>query len=1697
MRIFRMKMIYKFIILITSIFATFSVAQPAFASFEPGQLNNLYNGLYSNSIINESKLLKPYLSGQQEEIIDPQSGSLTFKETDISLPGKDGLDLSIARIYNSSQSEMTSKRARVEYEPYWASETVKGGWYAYRNGYNLITGELVTEWYAGTGESDCHLYANLYWDDPYDGNVRYESTYHVKYFDSYTTWYEKFRIVTISYPDKYNYLESRYNLGYGWALALPSVQIEQGNLYFHDGTGAVYEVESSYNWTDSTGTNLKNYPEKTVAFKSDNGSYNNGQVGSSYKLITADQRTTYFSLDGRLIGIKDRFGNEIKFTHVNRRINGVSYPFISRIQDSVGRIIEFSYEDTINDSDAIFNGEKITVRVNDPQKSKSLSFEYTKWRTESTWYEDGKKWYNPYLWRVNNRHSTYYNYLTNGDSADYDIRFRFDTKNLSSDYAWTSPFLLSEVIYPNKETNYKYSSVTRNLGNEGACTSLRVTARYDYKRNVQGILIPDQLNRADYNYINDYSGYNSRYYDDDNLPSSYTYGSELIINGLKETMNFNGTRQHIKTEQLASNGEKKTTLNKSFDANFKIKPTLTEMYEYSNSDQSNKLNLLTTYNEWGGVESTTLPMSDEQLNNPSMKEKLTTKFTYHPKYKFVTEKSWFQDVDDAIPLKETYIYDDVTGRINKTIKDNEITNYSYSTGSEGDIVEVTKALENGKLAKTVTVLGIETGRAYPTVVKTCYTNESNVSTQVKLTKTYNMLFGQVESETDDKGSTTTYEYDQSGILRQIRLPDIFKDREAYSVRKVIWYSELYREPTTPDKNHATICVTSWDLYTDMLFASEGIYNKRESYYDAFGNLVLQQLWDPKTNKWILEKRYRHDNFGRPVSFTDAEGNRTDYAYDAWGRVDEILGDSGNLYKKAYDVLSRKESSYIISGNDINRFRTNPNDNSLKQNVLETAMDQWGRVIERKGYPNWPAVDGVVSERFTYDLVGSIKTYINPDGYATKYQYDSFDRLKQVENPLSEVTVYGYTKLGQLNLVTQKEGAKTYNQRKEFDELGNLKKSTDPGGISDMFTYNGLGQLVKKLDPNRVAFTFDYDRHNRLVAKSANADRISFDYGMQPFGVQTAQSYQASALINELFYTYNSDGTVQAVQNEQDGYINSVNYKYDKTGKVLSVQDPFSFSTSYSYDGNRVCNVSIDGTEQSFQYEYYPSGKVKSITYPEGSGLKTLFEYDGLARVKEVVNLKDGQVLSGFAYTYDSNGNIVTVTDATGTTTYGYDKLNRLISVNGPRGNAVYTYDSRGNRKTDKSSLTTVKDDVYYEYNVWNQLEHVKDAVYSVDFTYDSIGLRTKKTTADETIRYHYNTGGKVIAESDADNMLIAHYAWGPDRLLMKKEADGSKYYYLYNGHGDVVQIVDINGNVVNQYQYDEWGNITDQTEMIQNSFKYAGEQYDDETGLYYLRARYYDPSVGRFINKDTYEGDITNPLSLNLYTYVVNNPLIYVDPSGNMPTAMEAARMAQHIYSATDMDYNKSLYGGWQLIDIIPNDEGLKMGVYSRVKKDGYTEYALVNKGTDTGGDWVNNIQQPIGYSDDMRDSIAESTKFVNDHMSNEITMVGHSKGGAEAIANAVANNKNCITFNTAIPYLGEYGLDQTYYSSWRTMDHYVVRGEILNYLFGKPSIGKTIILPTQHEFKWWYSPKRVLEVRVDNHSMSSVISALREKGYR
>ena len=322
----------------------------------------------------------------------------------------------------------------------------------------------------------------------------------------------------------------------------------------------------------------------------------------------------------------------------------------------------------------------------------------------------------------------------------------------------------------------------------------------------------------------------------------------------------------------------------------------------------------------------------------------------------------------------------------------------------------------------------------------------------------------------------------------------------------------------------------------------------------------------------------------------------------------------------------------------------------------------------------------------------------------------------------------------------------------------------------------------------------------------------------------------------------------------------------------------------------------------------------------------------------------------------------------------------------------------------------------------------------------------------------------------------------------------------------MLQLTNTSGQVTKDYTYDAFGSEVMPVAGDVNPFRYAGEYTDAETGYQYLRARYYDANVGRFLTEDPIKD------GSNWYIYA-NNPILYIDPLGLAPTTMEAALMADKVYNLSDRDakndriiYIDGKNTGWRLIDVEKGREGMKMGIY--VKTDAShewnnpLEYALVFKGSSTLDNWKNNAEQFFSSkSADMWDAINAGKYFSDTHSKYEITFVGHSKGGAEAASAAVATAyRNAILFNPAISNLSDYGLSAKNYTG--NMQIYIVEGEILHTMqgwFSGPPIGKNseiVYLPQQHKFKWSDTTPGRVNKRIQNHLMPAVISALKEAGY-
>ena len=200
-------------------------------------------------------------------------------------------------------------------------------------------------------------------------------------------------------------------------------------------------------------------------------------------------------------------------------------------------------------------------------------------------------------------------------------------------------------------------------------------------------------------------------------------------------------------------------------------------------------------------------------------------------------------------------------------------------------------------------------------------------------------------------------------------------------------------------------------------------------------------------------------------------------------------------------------------------------------------------------------------------------------------------------------------------------------------------------------------------------------------------------------------------------------------------------------------------------------------------------------------------------------------------------------------------------------------------------MTSPSKSALYVYNAENRL--IRATVQSgnnvsvKEYKYDYAGNRIAKSSEGEYTKYLLDINGEltyVLAEMNFDNTEKCYYTRGDE--LISQERDGKKSYYVYDGHGSVVGLANESGVVTDTYAYDAFGNLISSTGSTENNYRYCGEQFDETTGLYYLRARYMDTSTGRFILQDTYQGDINDPISLHKYLYANANPVMYSDPSG-------------------------------------------------------------------------------------------------------------------------------------------------------------------------------------------------------------------------
>ena len=278
-----------------------------------------------------------------------------------------------------------------------------------------------------------------------------------------------------------------------------------------------------------------------------------------------------------------------------------------------------------------------------------------------------------------------------------------------------------------------------------------------------------------------------------------------------------------------------------------------------------------------------------------------------------------------------------------------------------------------------------------------------------------------------------------------------------------------------------------------------------------------------------------------------------------------------------------------------------------------------------------------------------------------------------------------------------------------------------------------------------------------------------------------------------------------------------------------------------------------------QYTYNPAGQRTSRTGLTGT---STFTYDAAGRLTGAA-YPTASGLTDATYTYDPAGNR---TSADGVP-YAYDAADRLTSD----GAYTYAYDDSGNviSRTDVATGAVAS----FDWNADHQLlaVHYPDGT-ATTYSYDALGRRIGVDAAGQTTGYVYD-GSNIHLEYDGSANLTAVYTTGlRSDSPLEMTRDGQNYYYLQDGLGSTTALTNAAGSVVDSYRYDAFGNPVS-TGTVENPFTFTGREYDSTDGIYYYRARYYDPSAGRFLSEDPI-------FALNPYPYAGNDPIDYVDPTG-------------------------------------------------------------------------------------------------------------------------------------------------------------------------------------------------------------------------
>ncbi|WP_245864319.1 DUF6531 domain-containing protein [Paenibacillus donghaensis] len=869
-----------------------------------------------------------------------------------------------------------------------------------------------------------------------------------------------------------------------------------------------------------------------------------------------------------------------------------------------------------------------------------------------------------------------------------------------------------------------------------------------------------------------------------------------------------------------------------------------------------------------------------------------------------------KEVTDAEGKASRYTYDDNGNMLSQKDAKGNITSYTYSKRNE--------------LLSVTDPLGVKTLYRYDAAGNTIKeTDALGNSTYYD----YDAL-GQLVKVTDALDAVTEYQYDKNG--NQVAVIDA-----NHSIWKTKYDSRgLDKGTINPLNEETAVTRNARGLMTEFTDAA----GQKTSYeYDDLGRSTrvrnalgyeTSYIYDAQGNVEKIvdanhhETDFTYDPLGRLTDVKNAEDSTTHYSYDASGNLLDKTNALGAVTSYHYDALNR----VIESVNPLQEKTTRVYDeNGNLQKVTEPdnnttvyAYNKGDQVVQIK-------YGSVLSVNYKYDLAGRREMMTDSTG-DTRYTYDALNRPTSVIDPGGNNVRYEWTATGQRSRVIYPDNTVVSY---DYDKLNRIKQVTDAQNQTTSYQYDAGGRLTDKLLPNTGHSTYTYDGVGQLLEMKHQApgggllEQLTYVYDPAGNKIRTERLEGGS-----------DEDHPTGVQRPAD----ISDYAYDALDQLVQVQKQNGSKVVYSYDtvGNRLSKEMTEaGINTSESYTYDAANKLTH--FEKGSDYKD-YAYDKRGNLLEVSGIDSQAALSLF--TAKANVQKITVPESVYSDTaasglesgvteevYGADEVlnpeallkaalaagpqvlesnrwdasNRLIGNTNASGDiTTYKYDGDGNRVNMR---TTIGDgaiqDAYLSGNPAGKRDgwepQYKKRQLDLYFTNDITMSIPQPLTA--TGATGQNWKQSYVYGAGEERISMSYSVSGDESNDWEPTAGASgagtaagapkTLYYLSDAQGSVIGLEGQDGSMSARYHYDEFG-VSENPEKFDlnwsgpdNLFGYTSLGYDYYSGYSHAQARDFDSSIGRFINEDTYEGQIDNPLTLNLYTYVENNPLIYSDPSGH------------------------------------------------------------------------------------------------------------------------------------------------------------------------------------------------------------------------